>query len=139
MIAQKLRSQFYKCKVLHPRIYKTGATQKGQTELYDGVLLVFEVVDLQGSTLEKWLDTHIQESTADGTLQVTQPKKAVTLNGQPGFVYSTRGLGESTNYIIQKNAQSPQALSITMLVADPENIDFQAEVAAILANISLLK
>ncbi|HRN96632.1 MAG TPA: hypothetical protein PLD54_04255, partial [Candidatus Levybacteria bacterium] len=81
---------------IHTRISKTGPTQQGQTEMYDGVVVVFESIDLQGQSLEAFVDARIQQSTADGTLEVIQPKKVTTLNSYPGYTYTMRGLGTST-------------------------------------------
>lgn len=52
--------------------------------MYDGVILVFEPVNLNGQTLEKFVDTRIQESTADGTSEITQALVISYLNADPG-------------------------------------------------------
>jgi hypothetical protein len=121
------------------RISKIGATQRGQTEMYDGVIVVFESVNLGGKTLDPWIDARIAQSTADGTSQVTQAKKATRLNTLVGYTYTMRGLGESTYLVVQKDTKSNNAVSITFLVADPENKNYQKEVDAILATLELLK
>lgn len=123
----------------YTRISKRGPTQKGQTEMYDGVIVVFESLDLQGKSLSEFVDTRIQESTADGTSELTQPKKTITLHSYPGYTYEIRGLGTSTYLVVQKNTQSNNAVSITFLVADPENMGFQQEVDTILATLALQK
>ena len=51
----------------HIRIYKTGPTQTGQTEMYDGVIVVFEVLELGGQSLSDWVDENITSITSDGT------------------------------------------------------------------------
>lgn len=121
----------------HIRIIKRGATQQGQTELYDGVLVVFESIDLQGQTLENFVDSRIQQSTADGTTEVTEPKKATTLTTYPGFTYRLRGLGESTYVVVQKDFTSDSAVVINFLVADPEGQGYQEEVDSILSTFIL--
>ena len=123
----------------HTRIYKQGATQAGQTEMYDGVIVVFESVNLGGKTLSDWVDTRIKESTTDGTIEVSKPKQATRLNTYPGFTYEVRGLGSSTYLVLQKNAQSDYGVVITYLVSDPENVGFQTEVDTILSTVELLK
>jgi hypothetical protein len=123
----------------HIRIHKTGATQQGQTEMYDGIIMVFETISLEGKTLEGWVDTHIATTTADGTLTVITPKTLTTLNGHPGFMYKTRGLGEAEHLIIQRDLKSDNALVISMLVADPQGKNYQEEVDAVLSTIELLK
>ncbi|MBP7967725.1 hypothetical protein KAZ66_05670 [Candidatus Woesebacteria bacterium] len=121
------------------RISKRGATQKGQTEMYDGVIMVFQLVDLENKTLSSWVDNHIKEMTSDGTSELTQPKKAIAMYEYPGFTYGIRSLGESTYLLVQKDTRSKFALNITFLVADPELKDYQKEVDAILATLELRK
>lgn len=121
------------------RIYKQGPTQKGQTEMYDGVIIVFETIDLKNATLEEWVDASIQSSTADSSFEVTSPKRSTTLNGYPGFTYAIRGLGESTYLVVQKDTSSRYAVSITSLVADPANQGFQSQMNDILSTVELLK
>lgn len=123
----------------HPRIYKTGPTQTGQTEMYDGAIVIFEPVELGTMSLEKWVDDRIKSSTQDGTTSIIEPKETIQMNGYPGFRYTARGLGESQNMILQKDASSKNAIVITQLVADPGNVGFQQEVDAIISSIELLK
>lgn len=124
---------------LHIRIYKTGPTQQGQTEMYDGVLLVFEVINLNGKNLSEWVDTTIQTLTENGTSEITEPKQASSINNLSGFTYSVRGLGESKNYVFQKDENSNTAVLITTLVSDPGNIGFQNQVDQILLTLEILK
>jgi hypothetical protein len=121
----------------HPRVYKQGPTQTGQTEMYDGALVVFETADLQGQTMEQFLDQRVTQVTSDGTGEITSPKRAVTHNGYPGFTFRNRALSESTTLIIQKDATSNQALLLSYLVSDPDEIGFQTEVNGILSTIEL--
>lgn len=124
---------------LHIRIYKTGPTQTGQTEMYDGAIVVFEVINLSGKSLSDWVDTNISNITADGTSELTEAKKQVTLNEYPGFTYATRGLGEASNYVFQKDSNSDNAVLITTLVSDPGNLGFQDEVDKIISTIEIFK
>lgn len=121
------------------RVYKTGVTQRGQTEMYDGIIITFELFDLKGASLSNWLDAHIKEISVDGMTQITKPKKAITLNTFPGFSYTTRGLGEFNTIIVQKDTKSPYAIQVTSLVADPQNIGYQKEVDDVLSSLKLLK
>lgn len=124
---------------LHLRIYKRGATQTGQTEMFDGVIMVYETINLSGKTLSEWIDGRIQESTSDGTTQITSEKKVMTVNGYSGFTYTARGLGEAVNIYVQKDATSPYALGMTTSVSDPENKGYQNEVDATLSTLQILK
>ncbi len=121
------------------RIYKQGPTQKGQTEMYDGVIIHFQTVELRKQSLGEWVDAQISQSIADGTSELISPKKHIDINNYAGFTYTLRGLGEAVSYVIQKDINSPYAVSITTLVADPEEMGFEKEVNAILSTLQLLK
>lgn len=121
------------------RVFKLGPTQQGQTEMYDGVIVHFERVDLGGKSLSDWVDDRIAQSIADGTSQVVTPKAPATLNNYPGFSYELRGLGTFENQVFQKDTNSNNAVLITTLVADPGNLGFQQEVNEILSTLQILK
>ncbi len=123
----------------HVRIYKTGNTERPQSEMSDGALVVFESVDLQGKSLEVLVDTRIKEATADGTSEIIDAKKAIVMNTYTGFRYTLRGLGISQNIILQKDVSSPYALVITYAVSDPEKKGYQQEVDAVLSTLKLVK
>jgi hypothetical protein len=123
----------------HIRIYKRGVTQRPQSEMSDGVLIVFESVDLQGISLEAWVDTRIKESTADGTSEIIKAKKPVVYNTYPGFHYVLRGLGTSQQIALQKDVHSKNAMLITYSVSDPEHKGYQKEVEGVLSALKLLK
>lgn len=123
----------------HPRIYKTGSTQQGQTEMYDGVMVVFETIQLQEPSLNVWVDEYIKTRTADGTSQVTSPKKPFILETYQGFMFEMRGLGTATYYALQKDTASKYAVLITTSVNDPQNVDFQTDVDKIFSTIELHK
>lgn len=125
--------------VEHPRIFKRGETQRPQTELYDGVLIVFESVDLNGKTLSAWIDDRINDATQNGMQELVKPKTATTINNYPGYSYILRGLGESTYTVIQKDTNSKNAVVMSTLVADPNNKGYQQEVNNTLNSITLLK
>lgn len=124
---------------LHIRIYKRGETQRPQSEMSDGALMVFEHIDLQDRSLQSWVDTHIQQSTADGTSEIVEAKKPITQNGYIGFQYAIRGLGTSQNIVLQKDKNSREAVMITYAVSDPQQRGYQNEVDAILSSVTVLK
>lgn len=123
----------------HIRIYKRAESQRPQGEISDGVLMVFESVDLQGKSLESLVDTRIKEATADGSSQVSQSKKAITIDTYPGFSYSLKGVGSSQNFILQKDGASPYAVILTYAVNDPDQKGYQKEVEAVVSSLKLLK
>ncbi len=123
----------------HIRITKKGATQTGQTEMYDGILIDFESINLEGKSLEEFVDSRIIEYTNNGMSEVVDAKRATKLNNYPGFTYELSGLGSTRYLVIQKDIQSDSAVSISFLVADPEKKDYQKEVDTILSTLELLK
>ena len=120
------------------RIYKKGPTQKGQTEMYDGVILTLEPITID-KDLNSWVEDYIHNQTQDGTSQLVEEKSELSINNYPGYTFKLRGLGESEYYVLQKDTASKNALVITMMVADPTKQGFQEEVNNIISTIQLLK
>lgn len=123
----------------YTRLYKRGETQRGQTEMYDGVIMTFEQINLGGQSLNSWIDTKINATTIDGTVSITKQKEPITVHEYPGFTYTTRGLGSTTYLFIQKEPTSQTAMGITLLVADPNHTGYQKQVDTILSSLTLLK
>jgi hypothetical protein len=123
----------------YSRIYKTGPTQKGQTEMYDGVIISIESIDLGTESLDNFVNKRLSEATADGTSVVEEPKQQIILNTYPGYTYSTRGLGTTKHIVLQKGSDSKFAIDITTLVSDPTNTGFQKEVDTIISTIEFQK
>ena len=121
------------------RIYKQGPTQTGQTEMYDGVIINFETIDLGDQSLSDWVDSRITLSTQDGTSELIKEKTEIKVNNYPGYAYTLRGLGEYETLVIQKDSNSDFAVGITTLIADPGDLGFAQEFENILSTITLLK
>lgn len=121
------------------RIYKRGPTQKGQTEMYDGVIMSFESLSLGGKNLENWTDEYIENLTTDGTIELIESKEKIEINNFPGYTFRIRGLGEHQYYVVQKDETSDLGTIIATSVSDPTNAGFQTEVNAVLSTLDLLK
>lgn len=121
------------------RIYKTGPTQKGQTEIYDGIIMSFEPITLNGQSLSAWVDARIKSLTTDGTSEVIEPKQSITVSGYPGYRFTMRGLGTYTYTVLQKNGTSSYAVGVTTMVSDPQQVGFQKQADAILASLQLMQ
>ncbi|MEO8582063.1 MAG: hypothetical protein ABI425_05835 [Patescibacteria group bacterium] len=121
------------------RVSKVGKSQQGQTEMTDGVIMVFESIDLKGQTLDAWTTSSIEAAIADGAGQIIEPKIEVVINGYPGFIYTIRSFGESKYVVLQKDANSTNAVSVAMAVFDPQDQNYQAQVDQIISTIQLLK
>lgn len=121
------------------RLTKKGVTQEGATELYDGVTVVFQAVDLKGEELSSWVDDKITTVTADGTIQVTSPKKSVTVNGYSGYTYTTKGQTTTKYTVLQKDPNTSNAVVIALSVSDPQNQGYEEEADAIITSLKILK
>lgn len=119
------------------RIFKRGEQQRPQSEMSDGVIMVFEPVALEGKTLDEWVDARIQQSLSAGTAEVVQPKTAMTFGMYRGYSFELRGLGSAKYLILQNSPNSEEVLVITTLVEDPQNKGYQKEVDATLATVEL--
>jgi hypothetical protein len=122
---------------VHIRIFKRGPSSRVQSEITNGVLMVFESVILKDQNIEELTEERIQESTKTGT--ITQEKKAILLGTYPGFTYQTGGFGAATHLILQKDTNSPSAIIISYTINDPTNKNYGDEVAATLSTLELFK
>jgi hypothetical protein len=111
----------------YTRVFKRATTQRSQSEISDGVMVVFERVELGDKSLSEWVDAQ------------TQAKKMVTLNGYEGYTYSLQNPSETTYVVVSKDLQSDYAVKINILVADPNQQNYQLEVDAILSTLELRK
>lgn len=124
---------------VHIRLYKRNDTKRPQGEITDGVIIVFESVDLSEKKLSDWVDERIQRSTADGTSQLISDKEQIQEGQYLGFRYTLHGQGDSQNLVIQKDSNSKDALLITYSVNDPNKKGYLEEVNKILSTIKLFK
>lgn len=121
------------------RIYKNGPSQKGQTEMYDGVLMLFEPINLQGKSLSEWVDQNIEASTMDSMSKVTKVKAATKVKNYSGHTYSLEGLGESNHVVLQKDNNSGTGVHIIYSTYDPTGVGFDAQVESIIKTLEILK
>lgn len=122
---------------LYPRLYKRADEQRSQSELSDGVLIVFEKIDLAGQTLEQLVNDRLQQETEGGTSQVVEPKDETTLGTNPGFEYELSGQRAARYLYLQSNENADWALGVTYTITDPETLGYQVEVESILATLEL--
>jgi len=122
---------------VHIRIFKRGPSEREQSEITNGVLMVFESVMLKDQSLDALTDERMQESSQTGT--ITQEKKAILLGSYPGFTYQTGGFGAATHLLLQKDTNSQYALIVSYAISDPTNKNYADEVAASLSTLELSK
>lgn len=112
------------------RFYKWGPTQRGQTEMYDGVLVDFRRVTLEES-FEAYLDRKVKEFQEVGT--ITRPLSDYDVNGRAAKVLSVSVLGDFTLIFLPLSDDS--MLEISTLAPDPTGAGFQNIVDQILATV----
>lgn len=121
----------------YPRLYKREEQARSQSELSDGVLIVFEKIALNGQTLEQLVDDRLQQASTDGSSEVVQPKEETSIGTSTGFEYELRGLGTAQYVYLQASADSDWALGITYTITDPETRGYEVEVNSILSTLEL--
>lgn len=121
------------------RIYKTGPTQKGQTEIYDGVIMTFETQNKNGKSLEDWTEEYIKSMVNDQTIELVNGKEKTKVNGYDAYSFRIRGLGEHDYLVMEKDKNSELVTIVVSNVSDPGNLGFQNEVNATLNTIELQK
>ncbi|MDQ5951360.1 MAG: hypothetical protein QG639_637 [Patescibacteria group bacterium] len=121
------------------RLIKRGEMQRPQSEISDGVLLVFETLTLEEKSLEEAVDERIVAFTANETGEIIQPKSAITIGGNQGFEYTVRSLGTSRQVLVQKDSNSEYAIAIAILIEDPQDVGYMQQVDAILSSIKFFK
>lgn len=115
---------------------RVGPTQAVGSELFDGVAVIIRWHNLQGRTLENFVDHQIAAAGLDGVSVVARGKQPVTIGQYQGYSYVLEGLGTYTKNFIMKDS-SHRTLELEYLVEDPTNIGFQQQVNQILNSINL--
>lgn len=102
------------------RFYKQGPTQRGQTEMYDGLIVsVRKVSVLNGGQV--YIDDQIEQYKNVGN--ITVPLHESKLNGISVKEYSASGLGDAT--IIFVPIDDRALLEVSCMAPDPTNAGFQ--------------
>lgn len=121
------------------RLFKRAETARPQSEITDGVIMVFEPIALGGKTLDEWVDSRITQSVDAGTAEVVQPKTAMTYGMYRGYTFEMKGFGDAKYLLLQNSPNSEDALLVTTSVMDPQSRGYQVEVDTILKSIELLR
>jgi hypothetical protein len=108
------------------RFYKLGPTQKGETEMYDGIIFSIRRISVTDGG-QSYIDGQIQQFKEVGT--ITRELHDSNLNGIPTKEYSASGLGDFE--IIFVPVDSTTLLEIAYMTPDPTNAGFRATVEMI--------
>lgn len=115
---------------------RVGPTQSLNTELFDGTALIIRWHDLQGRSLENFVDHQIAAAGLDGISVIVRGRQPVTIGQYNGYSYVLEGLGTYTKSFIMKDSAS-QVLQLEYLVEDPTNLGFQQQINQIMSSINL--
>lgn len=114
------------------RFYKQGPTQRGQTEMYDGMIVSIRKVSVDDGG-QVYIDDQIEQYKNVGN--ITVPLHESTLNGISVKEYSASGLGDSTIIFVPVDNQI--LLEVSYMVPDPTNAGFQKVVNSMLSTFKL--
>lgn len=116
------------------RFFHNGPTQKGQTEMYDGMLLSIQKIKASDG-VQLYIDTHVQEVSESAT--ITVPLHEGILNGLPMQTFDASGLGDFTTIFIPVDDRS--LLELSYMVIDPTNVGFLKTMDMMLSSINLIR
>lgn len=119
------------------QVKKWGPTQKADTELYDGVALQFEPLELPVSAQQYSL-TDIEGTLKSGMAEILSGPTQVTIGNNTGYFYRMRFLGTASKYSFDTPNDSIIVV-VTDNTTDPGSIGFQEEADAILKSLVLKK
>jgi len=118
------------------RFLFTGPTQKGETEVYDGIILsVSPGVYTEGNLSDLVASVHEQKQEDTALLEVTGVNET-TVAGLPGLMFIENGLGEFTNLYLQTGEGT--YLRVTYLLEDPQNLGYLGTLQSMLSSIVVL-
>lgn len=115
------------------RLSQWGPTQKGQTELYDGLILSFRRVTPEGS-FEAFLEAQMAQFRDVGS--ITAPLSDTVFNGRPARTFGASGLGDYT--LVYVPQEGGAVLEISILAPDPTGAGFRQTADRILSTVSFL-
>lgn len=114
------------------RFYKQGPTQRGQTEMYDGMIVTVRKVDVVGDA-QAYINNQIEQYKNIGS--ITEPLHDSKLNGISMKEYSASGLGDAKMIFVPIDNQT--LLEVSYMVPDPTNAGFQKVVDSMLSTFKL--
>ncbi|HVZ11276.1 MAG TPA: hypothetical protein VG941_02595 [Candidatus Paceibacterota bacterium] len=114
------------------QFYAWGPTQRGQTELYDGISL--EVRRVAADSFEDYVAQQMDQFKNLGGVVI--PLHTVTFNGIQGKSFTGSGLGGATEIFIALDAS--HLIEISYFAPDPGGLGFEEVVQAMLATFKLI-
>lgn len=117
------------------RFYKWGPTQKGQTEMYDGIVVSFRQVAFDG-TFDQYIEKGMTEFQDAGLGTITRPLTPYELDGRAGQTYSISSLGDFKLIFIPTGDQ--ELLEVSILTPDPTGAGFEQLADRLLSTVKIV-
>lgn len=114
------------------RFYKQGPSQRGQTEMYDGMIVTVRKVDVVGNT-QAYINNQIEQYKDIGS--ITEPLHDSKLNGISTKEYGASSLGDAKIIFVPNDNQT--LLEVSYMAPDPTNAGFQKTVDLMLSTFKL--
>jgi len=119
-------------------VFERGANQKGQTELYDGLSVTFQVLPITGDkSFKQQLDAYILDQTSNG-IDLVEPVTQTQVNGYAGYQYTLRGLGEYSSVAVELPNQTDY-VAVTNTSADYQGTFYQEQGQQLLSTLRLIE
>lgn len=115
------------------RFYKNGPTQKGQTEMFDGIIVTFRKISVTDGGLS-YINAQMEQYKNVGT--ITELLHDDMLNGIPVKEYSAIGVGNFKIIFVPINNET--LLEISYMAPDPTSLGFQKTVDTMLSTFKLI-
>lgn len=115
------------------RFYRQGPSQRGQTEMYDGMIVTVRKVDVVGDT-QAYIDDQVEQYRDIGS--ITEPLHDSRLNGIPTKEFGASGLGDARVIFVPDDDQT--LLEVSYMAPDPTNAGFQKTIDLMLSTFRLI-
>lgn len=113
-------------------LYMYGPTQKGETEMYDGLTLSFRRAQFTGS-IDDYVQKEMGQFSAIG--QITTPLHDITINNTPAKSFSASGVGDYTVIFVPLDDTS--VIEVAYIDPDPGSLGFQKDIDLMLSTFEL--
>lgn len=116
------------------RFYKLGPTQRGQTEMYDGIIFSIQKVNTENGVNE-YINSRVEEFKNVGT--ITEPLHNDKLGTIPIKKFSASSLGDFDLIFISLDDKT--LLEISYMAPDPTNAGFKKVAELMLLSLRIIR
>lgn len=111
-----------------------GPSQKGQTEMYDGINFTVLTGNYETNDFREFVDSEVKKMQSEGTIRVEQGILSVSIGENDGYEFMSRSLGEFRN--IYFDAGNKKFVHVVILLEDPTKQGFDKIVDQMLQTLS---